>query len=841
GSRFGKINSTWPEFSFGLKGLTKLYPVYVKGKKKANPIVIPSIRFTKLIIHHLQSKHKFHPRPDSPLHFPYEEYILGYLKFSAKGTKREVFGMPISNELITAGIRRSDPDSPAPKPAKVTKKSKPSAPKAGPVTKPVAAQQPKPKPTPAKTQEKKYEFVDEGISEKQPRGPLPPMVFREPDSGKFQPLPEVQGKGKEKRRTPAPNKPSGHAKSPSIYAEPSLIDSDTESDEEVSPVVVIGAQDKGQAGPNSGVQIEGHAGSNPGDDAEPQPQSSHVVHVGPNLKHMDLEAADVSTQQHPEKMDEGFNTTAYPIVQENLKLPVEEQVILEEPASFTGTLSSLQHLANDFSFGDQFFNDKPFEAENKKTTAETKAESMVSVGIHQDTSAIPLMTSPVIDLISRPDFPNDHRPLPTTITMTITTLPLPPQPQQGTTDFIFIKRIDMKEILHQRMWETNSYKDHEDHMMLYEALEKSMNRVHTDELLTDLAEARRKKKKRHDSPKIPPGSPPQQPPLPPPLAGPSRTLVSPEASGSSQLPLTPPPPSTSQSDQSKSTATLSSSKTFCKKQRITKLKSQDLEGLAFELVKVFHPNVVHLQYQMKECHKILTGSVDELIIRDLEYLRYGSKGGRHALSVLKMKATYYLDVGLEKMVPDKMWIEKECKYDIAAMYGISHWWFQRKRFYIDRHTYKGDRRAVRTHMRILSVVRIKVFSMYGYDYMKKIVLRTTNLNEHIIVEKDLKYLYPSDFDDLDQMIIRFNEIHKFSDGTLHQIDEALEYQVKEFKVNRMNPGLNIRDLPKDNPLVRVEVFRKDYKKEKSKNKGRVPTEMNLELQQTQQGSSYEVS
>ncbi|GKF76626.1 hypothetical protein Tco_0229096, partial [Tanacetum coccineum] len=30
------------------------------------------------------------------------------------------------------------------------------------------------------------------------RGPLPPVVFKEPDTGKFQPLPEVPGKGKEK-------------------------------------------------------------------------------------------------------------------------------------------------------------------------------------------------------------------------------------------------------------------------------------------------------------------------------------------------------------------------------------------------------------------------------------------------------------------------------------------------------------------------------------------------------------------------------------------------------------------------------------------------------------------
>ncbi|GJR23532.1 hypothetical protein Tco_0972059 [Tanacetum coccineum] len=43
-----------------------------------------------------------------------------------------------------------------------------------------------------------------------------------------------------------------------------------------------------------------------------------------------------------------------------------------------------------------------------------------------------------------------------------------------------------------------------------------------------------------------------------------------------------------------------------------------------------------------------------------------------------------------------------------------------------------------------------------------------------------------------QMIMRFNEIYKFSDETLQQIDEALDYWVKEFKVNKVNPGLNTR-------------------------------------------------
>ncbi|GJT74922.1 hypothetical protein Tco_1041647 [Tanacetum coccineum] len=213
---------------------------------------------------------------------------------------------------------------------------------------------------------------------------------------------------------------------------------------------------------------------------------------------------------------------------------------------------------------------------------------------------------------------------------------------------------------------------------------------------------------------------------------------------------------------------------YYKQQGITHLTLRDLEGPAFEIVKVFHPDVIHLQFQMEECHKLLTDQMDDTILRyniskplllggkpdhvtiqpdfffnkDLEYLRYVCKVGRLALSILKMKAAFYPDVGLEQLVPDQFWIKEEYKYDIAAMYGISHWWFQRQRFYIDRFSFEGDRRAVRTHMRILSVVRIEVFSMYGYNYMKKIVLRRADLKEYVIAEGDFKYLYPSDFEDL---------------------------------------------------------------------------------------------
>ncbi|GJT81651.1 retrovirus-related pol polyprotein from transposon TNT 1-94 [Tanacetum coccineum] len=304
---------------------------HTQGRKKVNLIVIPSIRFTKLIIHHLQSKHRFHPRPGSPLHLPNEESVLGYLKFSAKGTKREVFGMPILNNLIMADIQGeqyynaylekvskhqrylvgeevSDPDSPAPKPAKATKpkatkQSKPLAPKAAPVTKPAAAETPKPtasqppKRTPATTEPSKKDQTGKVIKKRTQKSSLQ-LVDEFVDEGV--PVTEPWFGDEEADMQKA--------------VEESLKDVHAAHQGLLPPV----------ARPNPGKQVEGHAGSDPGDDAESQPQLSHVVHAGPNLEHIDFEATNASTQQNPEQIDKGFIATAYPKVQENLKLTVEE-------------------------------------------------------------------------------------------------------------------------------------------------------------------------------------------------------------------------------------------------------------------------------------------------------------------------------------------------------------------------------------------------------------------------------------------------------------------------------------------------------------------------------------
>ncbi|GJR85867.1 hypothetical protein Tco_0209878 [Tanacetum coccineum] len=122
---------------------------------------------------------------------------------------------------------------------------------------------------------------------------------------------------------------------------------------------------------------------------------------------------------------------------------------------------------------------------------------------------------------------------------------------------------------------------------------------------------------------------------------------------------------------------------YCRKVNKTVLTQADFERQAYEVVKAFYPDVIQLQFQMEECHKMLTDQVDWINLegdqvrvnvnrplpldgppghvtiqtqfffnKDLEYLRYGSKGSSPALSISKMKAASYPDFGLELLVLD---------------------------------------------------------------------------------------------------------------------------------------------------------------------------------------------
>nr|GEY45484.1 hypothetical protein [Tanacetum cinerariifolium] len=313
---------------------------------------------------------------------------------------------------------------------------------------------------------------------------------------------------------------SADTKKSNSVADTEILNDVEEQGEEVSNMMALEEKtlelDEGQAGsdpcktlksrppPKHELTKEDQAGSNHG--------QSHVAQAGPN----------------PKPMNEDFIATVEPKVHEIMKLTSEEHVHIENPPNSSETLSSIKNLEDTFTFGDQFLNDKPTEEEPGKASVETKVESLVIVPIHLASLLVPLLSTPVIDLSPlKPPSPPIQEPIFTATTAATTTLllPRPPPPLQSIKDsnlfsrlcigkenhdlyskinkqvnkvikeavhdalqapimycFWDLSKVQMKEILHDRMFENGSYKSHPDHSGLYEALEVSIQRDNDDEL-----------------------------------------------------------------------------------------------------------------------------------------------------------------------------------------------------------------------------------------------------------------------------------------------------------------------------------------------------------------------
>ncbi|GKB59597.1 hypothetical protein Tco_0915783 [Tanacetum coccineum] len=137
------------------------------------------------------------------------------------------------------------------------------------------------------------------------RGPLPPVVFREPNTEKLQPLPEVPGKGKEKVGEEQAAQVLLNLQTPK---KKSSAQHDTESDEEMPSVGRSGNQDGGQAGSNPGTLDEGQAGSGPGTRDEGQ--------AGPNPDTLDEGQAGSGPGFRPRHTDRAIRSEAHGCMQQ---------------------------------------------------------------------------------------------------------------------------------------------------------------------------------------------------------------------------------------------------------------------------------------------------------------------------------------------------------------------------------------------------------------------------------------------------------------------------------------------------------------------------------------------
>nr|GEU49207.1 hypothetical protein [Tanacetum cinerariifolium] len=392
-------------------------------------------------------KFNIYQRSASSFHLAEEDHRLGNLKFVPIGEEDEVFEMKIPKELITGNIRNGG--------------KKKSASKADQSKKPASAKQPKPIsckqsiPTPSKKPKSPFKLVDEDEEvhlEPEPQGKdeeydVERAIQMSLESFQAPVHAPVGGVAiQEPRQIPMTKEAStGPSTQPKddIFAN---IVSDTSSPTDAEIEEKTAKIDEGQAG------------------------------------------SDPSKTPNPKPMHEDFVATVYPQVHESLKHTDEEHVHLENPPSSTGTLFSMKNLDN-FNFDDQFFNDKPTEVEPDKAIMETEFEYMVTVLIHQASSSIPPVSTPVID-ITPPKLVSSTTQAPiftVTTTTTTTTLPLPlPPQQQSSSDPNLASRPE--------------------HVALYEAFVASIKRDNRDEFLAEKDKSRKRCRDDQDPPPPPPDS-----------------------------------------------------------------------------------------------------------------------------------------------------------------------------------------------------------------------------------------------------------------------------------------------------------------------------------------------
>ncbi|GKA72522.1 hypothetical protein Tco_0778738, partial [Tanacetum coccineum] len=228
------------------------------------------------------------------------------------------------------------------------------------------------------------------------------------------------------------------------------------------------------------------------------------------------------------------------------------------------------NLEDAYAIGDQFINDKSTNDEPGKLNVETEVVSMVTVPIYQASSSVPPLLTSVIDLSPPKPASSTTQALifivittttPTTLLTTESELAervaalekklfdleqnnknldnttqnlrsrvytlelrhLPHKINEAVREnvkeavhialqaplrdhFRDLSEEDMKEMLHQRMFGTGSYKSHPENIALYEVLEASMERSQRDEFLAEKDKSRKRRRDDQDPPPPPPDS-----------------------------------------------------------------------------------------------------------------------------------------------------------------------------------------------------------------------------------------------------------------------------------------------------------------------------------------------
>nr|GEV49747.1 copia protein [Tanacetum cinerariifolium] len=308
---------------------------------------------------------------------------------------------------------------------------------------------------------------------------------------------------------------------------------------------------------------------------------------------------------------------------------------------------------------------------------------------------------------------------------------------------------------------SGSYRSHPEHVALYEALEASMERANRDEFIAEKDKSRKRRCDDQDPPQSPPTDSDQS----------KNSRHDSNAYGSEH-------PTAQTFSAWKMFDTRDAPSRQIGKKKISKA---DLEGDAFKIVKAFHDNNISLEFQMKEYHRLLTNQFDLVnpeghrVVPDVSKplplrgppgqlmgLHTGGLGERNFTSpdivppLIVMQADY-----------------KEYKISEADFKNIHPNDFED--LYMLHLQGKLNHLPGSDKVHLYNAVNL---------WIRNIVIK----QHYTIVPKPRAIIYKDRNDQ--KMMMRENEVHKFSEGTLTSVLEKLDHMVKDFRLFKYNPGMD---------------------------------------------------
>nr|GFA45468.1 hypothetical protein [Tanacetum cinerariifolium] len=228
------------------------------------------------------------------------------------------------------------------------------------------------------------------------------------------------------------------------------------------------------------------------------------------------------------------------------------------------------------------------------------------------------------------------------------------------------------------------------------------------------------------------------------------------------------------------------------------------------------------------------------INNDLEYLQGGASSRKYTTSVTKTKAADYGHIKwIEDLVPRTMWIQELINYCKHALWGVSHWGRKRQQFY-GFAVNQESALDVYSKRRIIAVTDLKIVEWHNYklrlqDIEDMLLLlvqgKLSNLTveerfafnislrmftRSIVIQRRRREAYtaysnPRGFiyqnKDKKNRLMRIDKLHKFNDGTLNDVRNALDDHLKGIRMQYL-PQTIWRKGDKDRAVAMIQAIDK---------------------------------